>query len=343
MPHIHPNVAESDLSRFLAGRGLVRTHQGKVRDTYDLLNGLLLVVVTDRISIFDYVLNALVMMKGIVLNRLSVFWFTKRLKGIKHHLVAWGSDIDQYLPVHLSGNRELWKRAQIVKKLQPIPAECIVRGHITGTGYKDYKKTGMICGILLPEGLRDGDQLPQPLFTPSTKAKKGHDQNVSETELSEIIASEMKISLAKAQRLVRTLKRYSLEIYRQGYEYAKSKGIILADTKLEFGLDENGDVVLMDEVLTPDSSRNWLVHDWCVAPYQTDKAPTGFDKQPVRDAGTRAALPNGEVIDISTFKDPDDATQIRVVQSWVVPESELVATTDRYLQLEIMLESEKAA
>jgi phosphoribosylaminoimidazole-succinocarboxamide synthase len=311
---------------------LERINQGKVRDTFELDDGLLGVLTTNRVSIFDFVLDAEVPGKGQVLAEITNHNLTKVLQGIRHHLVANGRDAGHYLPDGLAAVSGLWRQIQIVKKLRMIPLECIVRGYITGSGYKDYKQTGMVCGIQLPSGLKDADRLSEPIFTPSTKSKDGHDENIHEYRAAEIVAEDMGMSVDKAGSLVQTLKRYSLEVYRQTHEYGLSRGFIVADTKLEFGFDKDGLLTLGDEVVTPDSSRNWLIHDWCASPW-VGKPPSGYDKEPLRQEGKKAVLPDGRVVDISSFKDPRDPEQIGIVQSWQVPDRAIQATTERYKKL----------
>ena len=236
---------------YLTGLNLV--HQGKVRDTFELPDrNLLLPVATDRISIFDIVLNGLVRYKGEVLTALNIFWRTQVLRKLQHDLVAFGRGIDEYLPPDLRGNRNLWRRATVVRRLNMLPVEAIVRGHLTGSGLKDYQKTGAICGNDLPAGLKDGSKLPDPIFTPSTKAEIGHDENVS--------AGSVTGQFGEA------IESLSLTVFSIGKHFAYSVGLIVADSKFELGylgeIPPSGKVplemlVLADEVLTPDSSRFW--------------------------------------------------------------------------------------
>jgi phosphoribosylaminoimidazole-succinocarboxamide synthase len=240
--------------------------RGKVRDLYDIDGEYYLIVTTDRLSAFDVVLPDPIPEKGRVLTHLSRFWF-ERLQGvIRNHLAP--ISLSEVLP----DPREralVATRAMVVRKLQPLPVEAVVRGYLIGSGWKDYQRTGMVCGIRLPEGLRLADRLPEPIFTPSTKAALGaHDENVSFDAIAAVIGGEL------AER-IRTV---SLRIYREAAEYALARGLIIADTKFEFGLDEQGQLVLMDEVLTPDSSRFWPADR-----YQPGVNPPSFDKQFVRD------------------------------------------------------------
>ena len=214
-------------------------HKGKVREMYDYDGDKILMVATDRISAFDVVFNEGIPYKGAVLSTLSQFWFNKTQHIIPNHVIT--TQMPETLPSYLKG------RAVIVKKAKPLKIEVIVRGYLTGSGLKDYNKTGMVCGIKLPEGMKDGDRFPEPLFTPSTKAQEGHDQNITEAEAAEIIGQE-KLDF---------VKKKCIELYNFGHEYLMSRGLILADTKFEFGELPSGEMILIDEVLTPDSSRYW--------------------------------------------------------------------------------------
>jgi phosphoribosylaminoimidazole-succinocarboxamide synthase len=240
-------------------------HQGKVRDIYSLDHDHLLMITSDRISAFDVVFDDPIIDKGKVLTEVSNFWFEKTQPIVANHL----SDLslDNYLP-----NDQITAIADryvIAKKLKPIAIEAIVRGYLIGSGWKDYQKDSSVCGIRLPENLQLAQKLPEPIFTPSTKAAVGdHDVNVSLKEAEEIVGKDLANQVADI----------SLQIYKYAAEYALERGIIIADTKFEFGLDENNNVVLMDEVLTPDSSRFWSLKD-----YQVGTSPTSFDKQIIRD------------------------------------------------------------
>ncbi|MBS0012967.1 MAG: phosphoribosylaminoimidazolesuccinocarboxamide synthase [Desulfobacterales bacterium] len=239
--------------------------RGKVRDVYDL-DDRLLMVATDRISAFDVIMQDPVPGKGSILTRISLFWFDIISSIIDNHLIA--SDVDQYPQICRQYRDELEGRSMLVKKTRPLPVECVVRGYISGSGWKSYQKTGEVCGIRLPDGLGESDRLPEPIFTPSTKAELGeHDINISYEHMVDLIGTE------RAQQ-VRDL---SLEIYQKGAEIAEKSGIIIADTKFEFGEDENG-LILIDEVLTPDSSRFWPK-----ATYQPGGPQASFDKQYLRD------------------------------------------------------------
>lgn len=236
--------------------------QGKVRDVYDI-GDCYLMVASDRISAFDYILPTLIPDKGRVLTQISKFWFD--YIGVPNHLIS--TEIDQItLPSGLSADQAAG-RSMIVKKCQVVPIECVVRGYLVGSGWKDYQASGQVCGIELPSGLLNCAQFPQPLFTPATKAESGHDQNISLAEVRNIVGADT----------AEALKEKSLDVYRKGREWAEKKGIILADTKLEWGWHQ-GELILIDELLTPDSSRFWPADS-----YQPGKPQPSFDKQFVRE------------------------------------------------------------
>ena len=246
--------------------GLTLQRRGKVRDVYDL-GEQLLIVATDRISAFDYVLGSGIPDKGKVLTQLSAFWFQRIAAQdlVPHHLIS--VDVDDF-PAEARRHADILRgRTMLVRKTEPLQVECVARGYLSGSGLKDYNKTGTVCGVALPPGLRDSDKLPQPIFTPATKAESGHDENISEEEAGEIVGKE----------LIARLRDLTLSIYGSGTDYARTRGIIIADTKFEFGLD-NGELVLIDEVLTPDSSRFWPADQ-----YEPGKSQPSFDKQYVRD------------------------------------------------------------
>jgi len=239
--------------------------KGKVRDVYEVGGDKLLMIVTDRISAFDVVFDDLIPDKGRVLNSISTFWFDFCKDIIGNHVIT--TDVSEY-PMGLSKFRnELEGRSMLVHRVSMIPAECIVRGYLEGSGLKDYKATGNVCGIPLPAGLRQADRLPEPIFTPSTKASEGHDMNVSydyvKGQIGEALASE--------------LKEKTLAIYRKAAAYAETRGILLADTKFEFGVLD-GKMVIADEMLSPDSSRFWELAD-----YEPGRAQKSFDKQYLRE------------------------------------------------------------
>ena len=242
--------------------GLKLLGRGKVRDIYDL-GDRLLIVATDRLSAFDVVLPTPIPDKGRVLTQLSLFWFEKLADVVPHHVIEAKNFTGELAPYAdaLAG------RAMLVRRTEPAPIECVVRGYISGSGWKDYQKTGAICGIPLPAGLRESDRLPEPIFTPSTKATTGHDENISFEE------TVSRIGRPLAERL----RDVSLTLYRRAVEHAAARGIIIADTKFEFGL-RGDELIWIDEALTPDSSRFWPADQ-----YSPGKAQPSFDKQFVRD------------------------------------------------------------
>lgn len=247
-------------------------HRGKVRDTYPLGSDHLLMVVTDRISAFDVVLPTLIPQKGLVLSRLSAFWFRQTAHVTPNHFIALAdeSEIPVELQVHPllnSLDENMRKQAMIVKRADRLDVECIVRGYLAGSAWADYIKTGTAFGQSLPKGLQEGDYLREPLFTPTTKAEVGHDEPLSSSELSELVGEDM----------ARQLRDVSIKIYEFARSAALERGIIIADTKMEFGL-VNGELILIDELLTPDSSRFWDL-----AAYKPGEALPNFDKQYVRD------------------------------------------------------------
>jgi len=244
--------------------GMTLARRGKVRDVYDVGQHLL-IVATDRISAFDYVLGSGIPDKGKVLTQMSAFWFDHLGDLTPHHAEA--IDVDTF-PAALTPHREILRgRSMLVTKTTPLPVECVARGYLSGSGWKDYQKTGAICGIPLPKGLKESDRLPEPIFTPATKAESGHDENISEEEAGRLVGHDR----------IKRLKELTLNLYQRGVEHAETCGIIIADTKFEFG-EVDGKLLLIDEVLTPDSSRFWP-HDQ----YQAGKAQPSFDKQFVRD------------------------------------------------------------
>ena len=238
--------------------------KGKVRNVYDL-GDKLLIVVTDRISAFDVVFDELIPNKGKVLNSISAFWFDYTKDVIGNHVIT--TDVNEY-PMGLSEfKEELEGRSMLVKKVEMLSAECIVRGYLEGSGLKEYQQTGTVCGIKLPAGLKQADKLPEPIFTPSTKESEGHDINVSFEYLCDKIGVEMATKLKEA----------SINLYLKASKHAESKGLILADTKFEFGIID-GELVVADEMFTPDSSRFWAMDD-----YQPGRAQKSFDKQFLRE------------------------------------------------------------
>jgi phosphoribosylaminoimidazole-succinocarboxamide synthase len=238
---------------------------GKVRDVYQLDPESLLFVATDRISAFDYVLATGIPRKGQVLTQISLFWFEFLQDVVPNHLVT--ADIRRYPAALQAYADQLRGRSMIVTKADMFPVECVVRGYISGSAWKEYKTSGRVCGIDLPKGLRESDRLPEPIFTPSTKATSGHDENISFAEMTKLVGPE----------LSGQLRDLSLSVYSKAAEYARQKGIIIADTKFEFGRTARG-ITLADEVLTPDSSRFWPADT-----YEPGRAQDSFDKQYVRD------------------------------------------------------------
>jgi len=245
--------------------GLAPQRHGKVRDIFDLGDTLLLVA-TDRISAFDYVLGSGIPDKGKVLTHLSAFWFARTHDIVPNHLLsmdvgAYPDGLDRHGDV-LSG------RSMLVRKTNPVPVECVARGYLSGSGWKEYKTSGSVCGVPLPPGLRESDRLPTPIFTPATKEESGHDINISEAEAGRLVGVD----------LISRLRALTLALYAHGAAHAESRGIILADTKFEFGLTPTGEIILIDEVMTPDSSRYWPRDQ-----YAPGGAQPSFDKQYVRD------------------------------------------------------------
>lgn len=245
--------------------------EGKVREVYD--NGeSLIIVATDRISAFDNILKNVITDKGAILTQMSKFWFDYTSDIVPNHMISVDvSDMPEFFR-----NDRFDGNSMMCKKLEMLPIECIVRGYITGSGWESYKQNGTVCSIKLPEGLRESDKLPEPIYTPSTKAEIGlHDENISFEKSVEILKE---IYPEKGEDYAHQIKDYTIALYKKCAEYALSKGIIIADTKFEFGLDENGNVVLGDEMLTPDSSRFWPLEG-----YEAGKSQPSFDKQFVRD------------------------------------------------------------
>lgn len=275
-------------------QGLNLLHRGKVRDVYEINGSRLLLVATDRISAFDCVMPTPIPNKGAILTALSAFWFGYLGHLTPHHLIT--NDFEE-MPEIVRQNEDLRGRSTLVQRTRVFPVECVVRGYLEGSGWKDYTRTGTICGHELPAGLRQCDKLPEPIFTPATKAAEGHDENITEAEFAKIIGDE------NAEKL----RSLSLKIYNEASDYALSKGIIIADTKFEFGLDENGDILLIDEVLTPDSSRFWSAET-----YEPGHAQPSFDKQFLR-----------EYLETLDWNKQPPAP--------VLPDEIVVATTERYL------------
>jgi phosphoribosylaminoimidazole-succinocarboxamide synthase len=269
--------------------------RGKVRDVYELEN-YLLIVATDRVSAFDVVLPNGIPEKGKVLTQISIYWFSQMKDIIDNHIVT--TDVKDY-PQSLHKYKEMLEgRSMIVKKAEPMPVECIVRGYLSGSGWKEYKEKGTVCGIRLLEGLLESSRLDDPIFTPSTKADEGHDINITFNEMKRIVGDEI------AERL----RDISLKVYSKAREIAEKKGIIIADTKFEFGF-YNNELILIDEILTPDSSRFWSMKD-----YQPGRGQDSYDKQIVRDY----------LLSISWGKKPPAPE---------LPDDIVKKTSDRYMEI----------
>lgn len=280
--------------------------QGKVREIYDL-GEYYLFVVTDRLSAFDVIMAQGIPRKGEVLNKISEFWFNFSKDIIKNHMVS--TDVKDYPKECAEYARQLEGRSMLVRKAEVVPIECIVRGYITGSGWNDYKKTGKVSGIELPEGLQESEKLPEPIFTPSTKAEIGeHDENITNERAREIAGPDV----------YEKIKNATIAIYKAASEYALTKGIIIADTKMEFGI-YNGEVILVDELLTPDSSRFWPLDK-----YEKGKTQESYDKQFVRDY----------LVSIGFNKQPPPPP---------LPEDVIRVTTEKYLEALNKLTGKKAA
>jgi phosphoribosylaminoimidazole-succinocarboxamide synthase len=245
-------------------RSLPRLGKGKVRDIYAVGKDKMLIVTSDRLSAFDVVLSDPIPDKGRVLNEMANFWFERLGHIVPNQLTG----IDPESVVADEERAQVRGRSVVVKKLKPLPIEAVVRGYIIGSGWKDYQRSGKICGIELPKGLQQAQKLPEPIFTPATKAESGHDENISFEQVEKLIGAE----------LARKVREVSIRLYKEASEYAASRGIIIADTKFEFGLDGNNELILIDEVLTADSSRFWPRDS-----YRVGASPPSYDKQFVRD------------------------------------------------------------
>lgn len=246
-------------------KSLPLVYRGKVRECYAVGEDKLLMIATDRISAFDVILSVPIPKKGMVLTALTNFWFEKLAEGMPTQLTG----IDPETVVAEDEREQVRGRAMVVKRLKPILIECVARGYIIGGGWKDYQATGCVCGIKLPEGLKQAEKLPEPIFTPAAKAEVGtHDENISFEKVVELYG----------ESIATQLRDLTISLYKKAADFAATKGIIIADTKFEFGLDENGQVCLMDEVLTPDSSRFWPAES-----YEVGMSPPSYDKQFIRD------------------------------------------------------------
>jgi len=247
-------------------KSLKLINQGKVRDIYDIDADKMLIITTDRLSAFDVILPTPIVGKGAVLTQIANFWFDKLAHIIPNHLTGINPDSLVSDPAEKA---QLGERAIVVKKLTPLPIEAVVRGYLVGSGWKEYKKAGTVCGIALPTGLQEASRLPEPIFTPSTKAELGtHDENITFAQTEQLVGAE----------LAAKVRDTAIALYQAAAEFALTKGIIIADTKFEFGLDKVGNLVLIDEALTPDSSRFWPAEQ-----YKVGSNPPSFDKQYVRD------------------------------------------------------------
>lgn len=279
--------------------------RGKVRDVYAVDEDRLLIVATDRISAFDSVSPTPIERKGEVLTALSRFWFAKLGHVVPNHLLT--TNVDEMPEVARNHANELRGRSMLVRRTEVFPVECVVRGYLSGSGWKDYQRTGQVCGHQLPAGLRESEKLAAPIFTPATKAETGHDENISEQQMADIAGSET----------TEFLRDVSLRIYQEASDYARSRAIIIADTKFEFGRDREGRIILIDEVLTPDSSRFWPLDS-----YEVGRSQASFDKQYVRDY----------LEHIDWDKQPPAPT---------LPPEVAAATTARYLEAYELLVGEK--
>ena len=245
--------------------GIRKVNRGKVREIFEIDSGHLLIVATDRISAFDVVLPNTIPNKGKVLNQISAFWFKQVEHIVPNHVVS--AQVDDFPAKCHPFREELRGRSMLVRRCRPLPVECVVRGYLAGSGWKEYRETGQICGIELPTGLREADELPEPIFTPSTKAVTGHDENIPFERVTELLGTET----------ARAIRDFTLAIYGSAREYARERGIIICDTKFEFG-QQDSKLLLIDEVLTPDSSRFWPADR-----YEPGGPQPSFDKQFIRD------------------------------------------------------------
>lgn len=305
---------EEELAPALRASKLRLMSRGKVRDTYTLRDpSYLLVFATDRISVMDFVLGSQVKDKGEVLTALSVLWFAQVLKHVSNHLVAYGRNIDDYVPKTLRNNATLQRRALVVRRCTMVPYEAIARGYLTGSAWKEYQKTGgRVFDYTLPPGLHDGARLLRVMFTPTTKAEQGHDEWVPR----ERVRAEYP-----------WLEQATLDLYQEGAAYAAERQFILADTKFEFGLDAVGNVILCDEVFTPDSSRWWARQQWLLAS-NARQAPPSFDKEPVRKWAKGVETPF-EVTGLHAL-DPANEDHVRYARELQVPPGLGRETTQSY-------------
>jgi phosphoribosylaminoimidazole-succinocarboxamide synthase len=315
MTYIPPQVAETEMTRQILGSGLGLVYRGKVRDTFNLPGhpDLLLQCATDRLSIFDFVLGSTVPDKGAVLTALTVFWLTEVLNDRQHHIVAYGAGIDEYLPSALRGIPELQKTALVIRCLDVVPVEGVVRGYLTGSGWQNYSQGEPVCGHILRPGLNDGACLPEPIFTPTSKAEGGHDEPID--------FQSVRVSHPG-------MEEFCIGTYTAGLDYSLPRDIIPADTKFEVALVD-GQYVLVDEVLTPDSSRFWDTTAWEEAQSQDPpRSPEGFDKQYARNHGLTVVTPFG-VIGIKALK-PSIQEHCEWVGEQLLPREVVLKTTGFY-------------
>lgn len=288
--HVPKRVADMRLFTPLTAAGLDMINVGKVRHTFNVPDhpDRLLIVASDRLSIYDFVLNIRIDDKGAVLTAMTVDWLTRVLAGIPNHLIASGAGIDEFLPEQLRGNSELQKVAMVVKRLNMPPVEFVIRGYLMGSGWKEYKQSQTVCGIPLPPGLQEGSKLPEPILTPATKAESGHDENITFEQMVDVLAEWLKAEGIQrdARELAEEIRDKALDVYNRGEAHANTCDTIIFDTKFEFGLDENGQVVLADEVLTPDSSRFGTRAEYEKALAAGTTPPT-CDKETVRVLGKK--------------------------------------------------------
>ncbi len=318
MAYIPESVRATARIEQLVAAGLTHLNSGKTGELFALERpNRLLMLKTDRISIFDFVLPALVCDKGAVLTAMTVLWLERVFGDFRHHLLGYGADIDSYLPAQLRNNPALRQRALIIRRMATPDIECIVRGYLAGTGLKAYQESQTVCGHLLPADLHDGSQLPQPIFTPSTKAQVGHDEHIN--------YQTVRGTHGMVPELV------SLAVYSQAQAYALSRGIIIADTKLKLG--QNGEII--DEVLTPDSSRFWLREEWEAAQAKDPpSSPGGFDKEYVRRWGKTVPTPFTDssgvpIVGIHRLN-PENTEHVAFVSGLTVPPEVLEATSELY-------------
>jgi phosphoribosylaminoimidazole-succinocarboxamide synthase len=311
-----PGVANSEESMLLMKSGMFRIHQGKVRDTFALPGkgneDKILVMATDRISAHDFDFDALIPGKGQCLNFMTVFWLTGPLQKYPNHLLAYGRGIDEFLLRECQRNTKIQSRSLVVKRLNIIPVECVERGRLTGGGLTEYKETGEVCGNKLPPGLKNGSLLSPPIFTPSTKEPVGHDKSIPRQKVLDKYGPEP--------------ERLTSGIFKEAVQYAEKRGIILADTKFEFGYDENGILTLADEVLTPDSSRLWDARDAEIAIANGTDIPS-LDKEPFRRYLKTIMSPFGVTVD---KLDPQNPEHLAFVHGLKIPDEVIYQTSQRY-------------